>query len=83
MSVTVQGMTTITGVKYRLVMRAELLKLLRVSPTRLVQLTTRPEYGFPKPVAELIGGKIWDLTDVEKWADAHGRVLHPLAADDN
>jgi predicted DNA-binding transcriptional regulator AlpA len=73
-------MTTLTGMTYRLVMRAELLQLLGISPTRLVQITTRPEYEFPAPVADLIGGKIWDLSDVETWANQRGRTLHPLAA---
>jgi hypothetical protein len=73
-------MSTIADVRYQLVMRAELLQLLGISPTRLVQITTRPEYGFPEPVADLIGGKIWDLGEVEEWAKQRGRPLHPLDA---
>jgi hypothetical protein len=73
-------MTTVLAVALRLVGRAELIQMLGVSPTRLVQLTTAPEYGFPEPVAKLIGGKIWDLDAVKNWADQRGRTLHPLAA---
>jgi prophage regulatory protein len=70
-----------TAVRLELVGRAELLKMLDVSPTRLVQLTTRPEYDFPKPAAELIGGKIWLLDEVKSWAKRHGRELHVLDGD--
>jgi len=62
----------------RLAGRAELLKLLGVSPTRLVQLTTQVEYKFPPPVAELASGKIWDLDDVLSWAQSSNRTVHSL-----
>lgn len=73
-----QDVATLSGVRLDLVGRAELLQMLGVSPTRLVQLTGRPEYDFPAPVAELIGGKIWLLEDVKKWARRQGRELHPV-----
>jgi hypothetical protein len=65
-----------TPVAQRLVGRAELLKLLGVSPTRLVDLTTRPEYEFPATVADLAGGKIWDLDEVLAWAKDRNRTVH-------
>jgi prophage regulatory protein len=71
-------MAAVVKARLDLVGRAELLQLLGVSPTRLVQLTSRPEYDFPEPVAELIGGKIWLLDDVKAWAKTQGRTLHPL-----
>jgi hypothetical protein len=61
-----------------LVGRKELLQMLGISPTRLVQLTTQPEYDFPAPVADLAAGKIWLLADVKDWAERHGRTLTEL-----
>jgi prophage regulatory protein len=78
--VTVQDVTTLTAVRLDLVGRAELLQMLGISPTRLVQITTRPEYSFPDPVAELIGGKIWLLADVKAWAERQGRKLNEMPA---
>ncbi len=74
-------MFMMTAMTTRLVGRGELLKMLGVSPTRLVQLTTRPEYHFPAPLVELMSGKIWDLDAVEQWAEQRGRTLVPLDAE--
>jgi len=60
------------------VMRAELLQVLRVSPTRLVQLQKEP--GWPEPIAELIAGKLYRYADIKAWADRKGRTLHPIDA---
>ncbi len=59
-------------------MRAELLQLLRVSPTRLVQLQKEPDW--PEPIAELIAGKLYRYADIQAWADKKGRTLHPIDA---
>lgn len=29
----------------------------------------RDRNGFPTPIAELAGGPVWDMRDVEKWVD--------------
>ena len=60
------------------VMRAELLQLLRVSPTRLVQLQKEPDW--PEPIAELIAGKLYRYADIQAWADKKGRMLHLIDA---
>jgi predicted DNA-binding transcriptional regulator AlpA len=46
----------------------ELAELLGVSRQRADQLARYQ--GFPKPVAELKGGRIWKRGDVEKWERA-------------
>jgi hypothetical protein len=70
----VQDVTTLRIM--RLAGRAELLKLYRVSPTRLVQITTDPALGHPEPLDHLIGGKIWDLDACIAWARQAGRPIH-------
>lgn len=40
-----------------------------ISRQRTYQLTSRPD--FPKPVADLQQGKVWDAADVEAWIAAH------------
>jgi predicted DNA-binding transcriptional regulator AlpA len=67
-------MDTVTGVAQKLVGRAELIKLMGVSRSRVVQLTEQPD--FPKPVEVLIMGNIWALDDVLHWADRKGRHLN-------
>ncbi|MCA2216981.1 helix-turn-helix transcriptional regulator [Jidongwangia harbinensis] len=49
----------------RLVGAHEIRKLIGVSRQRVYQLARRPD--FPKPVAKLTQGKIWNLNDVEEW----------------
>ena len=71
-------MTTMQRMDSRLVGRGELLKMFGVSRTRLVQITAAAD--FPQPVADLIGGKIWDLADIQAWAEHKGRVLALLDA---
>ncbi|MET0416711.1 MAG: AlpA family phage regulatory protein [Actinoplanes sp.] len=53
----------------RLVGAHEIRALLGVSRQRVYQLAKRPD--FPKPFAELAQGKIWNLTDIEKWIADH------------
>ena len=43
----------------------ELAELLGVSRQRADQLARQT--GFPKPVAELKGGRVWRLSDVDRW----------------
>jgi len=66
---------TLARVTLRLAGRAELMKLYGVGATRLVQITTDPSYVHPA-IAQLIGGKIWDLDACIAWAEAQGRPLH-------
>jgi predicted DNA-binding transcriptional regulator AlpA len=71
-------MSTLAAVAVELVGPAELAQLLGVSRTRVVQISS--DERFPKPLAELSMGKVWDLAEVRKWADERGRTLLPLAA---
>ena len=64
----------LTAVPLELVMRAELVKILGVSNTRYAQIVSSPD--FPAPVADLSGGKIWNLADIRRWAKRVGRELH-------
>ena len=68
-----------------LVGRAELMRILNVSKTRFAQIVSQkhkddPRRDFPAPVADLQGGKIWNMPDVRPWADYVGRTLNDLAA---
>ena len=49
---------------------AELIDMLGVSKTRVVQLIASP--GFPEPIAVLKAGKIWSYTDVTTWPSTAG-----------
>lgn len=51
---------------------AEVAKLLGLSRQRADQLARTK--GFPEPVAELIGGRIWQRESVERWARETGRL---------
>ena len=66
-------MSTLTLVSSRLIGRAELMLLLGVSRTRAVVLSDGDD--FPPPVGRLIMGNVWELDDVQAWADARGRTL--------
>ncbi len=46
--------------------------LLGVSRTRVQQLTARDD--FPTPLAELAQGRVWNGTDVRRWAESKGRL---------
>jgi predicted DNA-binding transcriptional regulator AlpA len=70
----------ITTVAQQLIGAAELQQVLGVSRRRAWELAQRAD--FPTPVAKLIMGSVWDLNDVQQWADDTGRTLHPLAAKD-
>jgi predicted DNA-binding transcriptional regulator AlpA len=50
---------------------AEIAALLGVTTQRVDQLA-RTE-GFPKPVAVLAAGRIWQRADIERWAHRTGR----------
>jgi len=56
-----------------LVGSAEISDLLGITQTRVNQLVTT-DATFPLPVAELTAGRIWQRSDVEKWARATGRL---------
>ena len=47
--------------------------MLGVTTARVRQL--RQAAGFPKPVAELSAGLIWERRDIERWAREQGRVV--------
>lgn len=66
------GMTTIDAV--RLLGAAELGHLLGVSRQRITQLTAKP--WFPRPVARLAMGSVWELADIERMASETGRTLN-------
>lgn len=55
-----------------LVGTAEIAELLDVSRQRVHQLVTRPD--FPKPIAKLAAGMIWERLDVQRWARETGRL---------
>lgn len=67
---------TMLDMGMQLVGPAELTQLLGVGRTRLVQLSSRPD--FPEPVAALVMGKVWALSQVQAWAAQNGRELKPL-----
>lgn len=51
----------------------EIAKLLGVTRQRVDELT-RTHADFPKPEAELAGGRVWLRADVEAWARHTGRL---------
>jgi predicted DNA-binding transcriptional regulator AlpA len=51
---------------------AEIAVLLGVSTQRVHQLAASP--NFPKPVAVLSAGMIWQLSDIEQWMQSTGRA---------
>jgi len=53
---------------------AEVAELLGVTNQRVDQLARRPD--FPKPVAVLAAGRIWNRAHVESWARRTGRLSH-------
>ncbi|HUZ19262.1 MAG TPA: hypothetical protein VMU75_01640 [Acidimicrobiales bacterium] len=52
---------------------AEIAALLRVSRQRVDKIT-KTDPKFPEPVGVLRGMRIWDRTDVERWARETGRL---------
>ena len=69
----------IATMERRLVGAAELITVLGVSRHRAYEICRHP--GFPEPVADLVMGKVWELADVQRWADERGRTLLPLDAE--
>jgi predicted DNA-binding transcriptional regulator AlpA len=57
---------------------AELIDMLGLSKTRVVQLIASP--GFPPPTAVLKVGKIWSYAEVKAWVEGTGRTVHPIPA---
>lgn len=51
---------------------AEIARFLGVSRQRVQQLSQTSD--FPKPVARLSAGTIWERQDVVRWARAHDRL---------
>jgi prophage regulatory protein len=51
---------------------SELSELIGVSRTRIQQLTELPT--FPRPVASLRAGRVWDRRDIDEWLGRSGRV---------
>lgn len=49
----------------------EIAQSLGVTRTRADQLSRQRD--FPKPLAELKMGRVWRLSDFEKWKERHGR----------
>ncbi|MEO6703715.1 MAG: DNA-binding protein [Jatrophihabitantaceae bacterium] len=68
-----------TLMKLEVLGRFELEQVLGVSRTRLAQLMLEPD--FPAARWPLKMGKAWAMEDIEAYASAKGRVLHPLDAD--
>lgn len=58
---------------HHLIGAAEIGKAFGVSRQRVQQIVTRSD--FPKPVAELAMGKVWETDDVRRWAERHGRRM--------
>ena len=52
---------------------AEIVEMLGVSRQRVDQLVRAYE-DFPKPVAELVAGRIWMKADIENWARRYDRL---------
>jgi predicted DNA-binding transcriptional regulator AlpA len=57
----------------------EIRKLIGVSRQRVYQLARRPD--FPKPVANLTQGKIWNLDDVTEWISVQRTGRDPVRSD--
>jgi len=66
------AMTTLATV--RLMGTTEIAVLLGVSRARVKQLTAKP--WFPRPVARLTMGGVWELADIERMATETGRTLN-------
>jgi predicted DNA-binding transcriptional regulator AlpA len=56
----------------QLVSRVEIAQMLGVSRQRVHQLLTRPD--FPRPIADLGIGKVWERSAIEAWAQRTGRA---------
>lgn len=61
-----------------LVSRVEIADILGLTKQRVHQLVTTTR-GFPRPVATLAIGQVWDRAEVEEWARSSGRLYE----DDN
>src|SRR5262249_53723583 len=52
---------------------AEIAALLAVT-RQMVDWLARNDTTFPRPIAHLVGGRVWDRKDVERWARKSGRI---------
>lgn len=52
---------------------AEIAAMLRMSRQRVNKMV-KTHSDFPRPVAELSAGRIWNRRDIERWARATGRL---------
>ena len=59
-------------VVHHLVGAAEIGRMLGVSRQRVQQLIKSDDFPAPEVVLDM--GKVWQRTDVEDWAKAHGRL---------
>jgi predicted DNA-binding transcriptional regulator AlpA len=59
---------------HHLVGMTEIADLLGLTRQRVHQLV-QTDPTFPKPEAELVGGRIWKRVDIERWARKAGRSL--------
>lgn len=56
--------------RVEVVAQAEVSDLLGISKQRLSQLRHRDD--FPRPIAELTVGAVWDADEIRAWAEDHG-----------
>lgn len=56
---------------------AEVAAMLGISRQRLHQIETEgdPKHPFPEPTAVLATGRVWETSDIVKWAKATGREV--------
>lgn len=62
------------GQPERLLLQADIARLLRVTPPRVHQLRQRPD--FPQPIGRVgqHGYPVWNQIDVARWARVQGRL---------
>lgn len=51
-------------------------RLLKITRAGLLEITYRDD--FPAPIAELIGGAVWDGSEVDAWIAVHADELLAL-----
>jgi hypothetical protein len=51
-------------------------RLVKITRDGVLEITYRDD--FPEPIAELIGGDIWDGDEVDAWIAGHADELLPL-----
>lgn len=53
---------------------SEIAEMLQVTRQRVDRIS-RTDPSFPKPVAEIHAGRIWDRADIRVWASRTGRTV--------